>query len=454
MKELKIGTSWVRGVVGDALTPELVVNFACAFGTWCQGETVVVGRDPRKSSALLHSAVLAGLLSTGCEIVDLGVCPSPVVSFALRELGAAGAISITGSHNDVRWNALKFFGPDGALLNAVKSEELLDIYHASAFLSASWQRIKPVTSEPGIVDRYLDHVLSALDTDCIRARKFRLAVDSCNGACGPIAARVAAALGCTLFPLNEEPSPAFAHSPAPSRENMRQLVELMRCVNVDIGAAINVDGDRIAFVDEHGAAMSEEYSFPLAALMRLGRRPGLVVTNLSTSAKIDSVAQRFSQPVCRTIVGEGAVVDYGLSEGAVLVGEGSGGVAMLPVTMTFDALLTLGMVLEAMATTGSPLSALAAGLPEKSMRKGEISCPPDQIYRVVQGFRKRFADRSQDRTDGIRIAWPDAWVHVRASNTEPLLRIIVEADASERADEIFDDAVAFARRTAFGHDNV
>ena len=451
MRELKIGTSWVRGVVGDALTPELIVNFACAFGTWCSAKTVVIGRDTRKSSAMAHASVLGGLLSTGCEVVDLGICPSPVISFAVRELGASGGISITGSHNDVRWNALKFFGGDGALLNAVKSEELLDIYHASAFLTAGWDAIRPVVTETGIVDRYLEHLLAALDTDLIRACAFRIAVDSCNGACGPIVARFANALGCTLFPLNDEPSSLFAHPPAPSQQNMRQLADLMRCLRTDLGAGINVDGDRIGFVDDAGATLSEEYTFPLAALMRLQRRPGLVVTNFSTSGMIDQVAGRWRQPILRTLVGEGCVMDTGLSEGAVLVGEGSGGVAMLPVTMTFDALLTLGMVLEAMAASGKSLAELVAGLPVMAIRKGEIPCPPDQIYRVIEGFRKRFAAFPQDRTDGIRIAWPDAWLHVRASNTEPLLRVIVESDVEDRADRLFEDAMTFARRTLFGH---
>jgi phosphomannomutase len=451
MRELKIGTSWVRGVIGDALTPDLVVNFACAFGTWCDGETVVVGRDTRKSSVMVHAAVVSGLLSTGCEVVDLGVIPTPVVSFAVRDLAAAGGISITGSHNDVRWNALKFIGPDGTLLNAVKSEELLDIYHASAFLSAGWQSLRAVTREPAVVDRYLEHLLSALDGDAIRAAKLRVALDFCNGACGPVSMSLLERLGCIVYPFNEEPSGTFAHSPAPSAENMRQLAAMMRNLDADIGAAINVDGDRIGFVAKSGKALSEEHSLPLAALVRLARRPGLVVTNLSTSRMIDQVASQWGQPVTKTIVGEGTVMDVGISEGAVLVGEGSGGIAMLPISMTFDALLTLGMVLEAMATSGKSLDELVAGLPQIPMRKGEIACPPDMIYRALDGFRVRFADRDPDTTDGILVSWPDAWTHVRASNTEPLLRVIVEADTDARADQLFNEAMAYARRLVFGH---
>ena len=309
MRELKIGTAWVRGVVGDALTPELIVNFACAFGTWCQGGAVVVGRDTRRSSGTLRAAVVGGLLSAGCEVIDLGVCSSPLVSFAVRELGADGGISITGSHNDARWNALKFLGPDGALLNAVKSEELLDVYHASSFLLAAWDKIRGVTSEPRMQERYLEHLLSVLDTPLIRQRAFSVAVDFCNGACGAIASRFLDALGCTLLPVNDEPSGEFAHAPAPTPTNMRQLATLMRLFQADFGAAINIDGDRIGFVTSRGIALSEEYTLPLAARIRLARRPGPVVTNYSTSRMIDALAGEFGQKVIRAPVGESHVID-------------------------------------------------------------------------------------------------------------------------------------------------
>jgi phosphomannomutase len=232
---------------------------------------------------------------------------------------------------------------------------------------------------------------------------------------------------------------------------MRQLASLMRYIDADLGAAVNVDGDRVGFVTKSGTALSEEYALPLAAQMRLARRPGLIITNLSTSRMVERVAEVSGQPVQRTMVGEGYVMDLGLAEGAVLVGEGSGGVAMLPVTMTYDALLAIGMVLESMAVSGKSLDELAAAIPKMSMRKGEIACPPDLVYRAIEGFRVRFADRNPDTTDGIRVDWPDAWMHVRASNTEPLLRVIVEADSPERTDEVFNDAMSYARRLAFGH---
>lgn len=450
MRQLKIGTSWVRGVVGDALTPELIVNFACAFGTWGGGGPVVIGRDTRRSSTMLRAAVVSGLLSCGCEVIDLGVAPSPLLSFAVRELGAAGGLSITGSHNGARWNALKFFGPDGMLLNAIKSEELLDIYHASAFLTAGWEQLRRVAAAPEVLDRYLEHLLSALDVESIRKQEFRVALDFCNGAGAVTAVPFLDALGCTLFPINEEPSGEFAHSPAPTARNMRQLATLLRCLKADVGAGVNVDGDRIGFVTAEGAALSEECTLPLAAMSRLARRPGPVVTNLSTSRMIEAVAAPYEQPVVRTFVGEGHVLDRGMAEGAAIAGEGCGGVAALPAGMTFDALLTLGQILEMMARTGESLADLAARLPQYAMRKGELLLPPDLVYRALDAFRTQYENERPDCLDGVRVEWTDAWLHARASNTEPLLRIIVEADSAERADSLFDGAMADARRLALG----
>ncbi len=451
MKELKIGTSSVRGVVGEALTPELVVNFACAFGTWSNGGAVVIGRDTRRSSPTFRAAVVAGLLSTGCEIIDLGICPSPILSFAVRELGADGGISITGGHNGARWNALKFIGGDGTLLNAVKSEELLDLYHGSAYLLAPWDKIRTVTNAPSVEERYLEHLIAALDSERIREKRFRVAVDFCNGSCASITARFLDQLGCQLLPVNEQPSGQFAHSPAPSIANMQQLAAIMRWLQADVGAAINVDGDRIGFVTRDGAALSEEYSLPLAAGIRLKRRPGTVATSLSTSRMIDAIAREHGRGVVRTPVGESHVIDQGLAEDAVLAGEGSGGVAALPATMMFDGLLTLGYVLESMAVSGESLSALVDRLPRYVMRKRQLACPPNLVYRVLDRFRAHYADLSPNTADGVYVSWEDAWLHVRSSNTEPLLRIIVEAGTAERADALMEESLTFAQRATFGH---
>ena len=405
VRELKIGASGVRGVVGDGLTPELIVDFACAFGTWSGGGPVVIGRDPRRSSTAFRAAVVSGLLSTGCEVIDLAVCSSPLVSFAIREIGASGGVAVTGSHNDASWNALKFFGPDGALLNAAKNGELLDLYHGAAYERAAWDRLRPVAAAPGVEERYLDHLATALDVDRIRERRFRVALDFTNGACGPVASRFLERLGCALLPVNAEATGEFAHPPAPTAANMRQVASLTRRLGADLGAALNVDGDRIGFVTADGAPLSEEYSLPLAAVPRLRRRPGAVVTSFSTSGMVKAVARAHGQRVLRGPVGESQIVDLGLAEGAVLAGEGSGGLAALPFSMVYDGLLALGLVLEEMATGGRSLQELAAGFPTLFMRKREVPCPPSLVYKVLDRFRRHHAAGAPDCTDGVRLAW-------------------------------------------------
>lgn len=447
MRELKISASGVRGIVGDALTPEVVIDFASALGAWAEGGPVALARDPRRSSPMLRAAAVAGLAACGCEIIDLGICSTPLLSFAVRELGCAAGIGITGSHNDAAWNALKFLGPDGMLLDAVKGEELLDIYHAAAFPTGMPCVPVRTIDRRALADRYVDHLLACLDVEAVRAAAWKAAVDFCNGTCAENATALLEKLGCTLMPLHAQADGSFAHPPEPVPVHMHELARYTKETGADIGAAINIDGDRIAFVLPGGAPLSEECTLPLAALGRLARRPGTIVTNWSTSRMIDIVAQRAGCGVLRAPVGESRVIGRGLDEDAVLAGEGSGGVAILPASMTFDALLALGMVLEAMSAAGG-LRRLAEQLPHLEMRKGKVPCPPARAYAVLEHFRHVLSDHAPDISDGVRVAWDDAWLHVRVSNTEPLVRVIVEAECARRADELFADAMAVARRAA------
>ncbi len=415
MKELKIATSWVRGVVGEAMTPELAVDFASAFGTWADGAAVVIGRDQRRSGPMLRAAVVSGLLSCGCEVLDLGVATTPLVSFAAREWGAAGGLSITGGHNDWRWNALKFLGPDGALLDSVKGEELLDLYHAKSFRRAAGDRWTAIENSGELLDRYTEHLLSCLDGEAIRDARLSVVADFANGAPDLPAKRFLAALGC--------------RTPAPASDD-----------GADLGFSLNTDGDRIVFRTGEGVWLSEEHTLPLAADCRLRRRPGWVVANLSTSRMVERVAARHGVGVIRTSVGESHVVSRGIELEASVAGEGSGGVAVLPITTTFDGLLALGLTLESMASRKIGLATLVEDLPRLASRKGEIRCPPAQAYRAVDAFRSRYAPPEANWEDGVRIDWPDAWLHVRASTTEPLLRLIVEAEDDNRADALFAEA--------------
>jgi len=304
----RIGTSWVRGIVGEGLTSEIAVRFGCAFGSWADGDTVVLGMDSRNSSPMLKSAVISGLMYAGCRIMELDLCSTPLVSFAVRELGASGGISISGSHNDSRWNALKFIGPDGVLLGTDKSEELLDIYHASDFTPDPEGRFNREIVPIDLTSEYLFHLAAFVDSEKIRSRGFTVAVDFRYGTCGETARELMRRLGCRLVELHPEPAMPESYAPAPG-SNMAELSRLVQESGADLGAAINVDGDRISFVTETGRILSEEITLPLAAINRLARRSGPIVTNYSTSNVIDWLAARHDTEVIRTQVGEAHVMN-------------------------------------------------------------------------------------------------------------------------------------------------
>ena len=443
----KIGTSWVRGIVGEGLTSELAVRFGCAFGSWADGNTVVLGMDSRNSSPMLKSAVISGLMYAGCRIMDLDLCPTPLVSFAVRELGASGGISISGSHNDSRWNALKFIGPDGVLLGSDKSEELLDIFHASDFSPDPErlfnQEIRPID----MTEEYLSHLISFVDAEKIRKQAFTVAVDFRYGTCCKIAEKLMEKLGCSLVKINAEPLMPPSYAPAPGSVNMSELSRLVVEADADIGAAINVDGDRISFVTESGRILSEEMTLPLVAINRLSRRSGPIVTNYSTSSVIDWLAAKHDTDLIRTQVGEAHVMNRGLEEGAILAGEGSGGVAALPVTMTYDGLLSLEMLLETMAVTGRTTEDFTREFPRFFMKKEEIICQPSNAYRTLELFRVSQKNIDPECGDGVRLTIPDGWIHVRVSDTESLIRVIAETSNEKSLSDLFGKTIMQIRTT-------
>lgn len=450
MRPLKIGISWVRGVVGETLTPELVVDFACAFGTSVEGGAVAVGHDSRRSAPMVHAAVLSGLQSCGCEVIDLGLVPTPIVQFAVRSRRLAGGISISASHNDARWNALKFVGRDGMLLDAFRSEEVMDIYHLGEFLKRPWNRLGKVRRAPELTERYLDFIAGALDAKSIRRARFQVVTDCCAGAGARLVPELLTRLGCRVVALNDDPDGEFPHAPEPNVANMRVLASVVSSVGAHAGFLVNTDADRVGLVAEGGAALSEECVLPILADYTLPRARGPVVTTLSTSRMVDGAAARHGRRVVRTRIGEGHVVAALAAEKGAIGGEGSGGVVVPRVTRWFDGFLAMGLVLEVMARQRTTLSNLAARLERFVMLKGAVPSSSERMYPVLESFRRLYRDQEQNLDDGVRVEWPDAWLHVRASNTEPLVRVIVEAREEERARELYESAMSRIRRLETG----
>jgi phosphomannomutase len=443
MKPLKIGISGVRGIVGETLTPELIISFAQAFGTYLDSGLVLVGRDSRPSGPMVRSAVLAGLVASGCEVIDLGLCPTPTLQLAVKGFGARGGISITGGHNPAPWNALKFVRGDGLYLNVTQAEELLDIFHQGEFAKAPWDRIRTTIGHEDPIPHHLDVLTGAFDIDAIRARRLRVAVDCCNGSCSVISPQWLERCGCTVLSVNADVTAPFPHSPEPNRENMAQLSAIVRAGSADIGLAHDADGERIGIVTRDGAALSEERTLVLAVDIALGQKPGPVVTNLSTTMAVESVAARYGVPVVRTPVGQSYISEAMVEHGAVIGGEGNGGVAVPRVHCTHDAMATTGLILEYLARGKRTLSEMLDLLPATVMVKRDFPVKPSVLYSILQQLRDEVEHEETatvDLTDGIKLSWRDGWVHVRASNTESLIRVIAESDTAARAGELVDFA--------------
>lgn len=441
MEPLKIGITGVRGVVGETLTPELVVRFAEAFGAYLDGGRILVCRDPRPSGPMVQAAVTAGLLSVGCEVVDLGICPTPSLQLAVPWLEAAGGISITGGHNPPEWNALKFVRDDGLYLNAEQGDELLDVFHQGVDDRARWDQLATTVREQDATTHHLEVLSSVFADDVLHERRLRVAVDCGNGSCAVLVPRWLTALGCEVLPINDDPSLPFPRLPEPKVATASQARALVRAGQAHLGLVLDADGERLSLVDETGQPLSEELTLPLAVEAALSRRTGPVVTNVSTTGLVDRVAQRHGGTVVRTPVGQAYVSEAIVEHGAVVGGEGNGGVAVPEVHATHDSAATIGLLLRHLAHDGRPLSALVADLPTLVVRKLAVAVPPSTIYSALAELREAVGEvegATVDHTDGVKILWPDGWVHVRASNTQSLVRIIAEADEAERAQELLD----------------
>ena len=417
MRPLKIGISGVRGIVGETLTPELVVDFACAFATFVESGTVLIARDTRASGGMLSAAVRSALVSCGCRVVDLGICPTPILQFETGRSGAAGAISITASHNRAEWNALKFINADGVALSFEEAEEVLDIYHQGDFARAPWNKLGKLEDAHGVDDRYMDALVDHLDQGTIASASLRAVVDTCNGAACTIVRRLMERLGVETVLINDEPNGLFPHDPEPTPANMEQVASVMEPLKADVGFVITSDADRAAVVTERGEALSEECTLLLVADHMLSRKAGTVVTNLSTTAALDDIAREHGGQVIRARVGQGHVVRRMLEEDAVLAGEGSGGVAIGDFQPAFDALATMGFILEMLAKQRKSVSEIVATFPDYAMIKQKVSCPPEISYAVVEEVASGFDAEALDVTDGVRYADEDGGVHVRSSAT-------------------------------------
>jgi phosphomannomutase len=440
MKPLKIGITGVRGIVGETFTPELAVEFSESLGTYLDRGRILVCRDTRPSGPMIRSAVIAGLLAAGCEVVDLGICPTPSMQLAVKWLKADGGIAITAGHNPWQWNALKFVRGDGLYLNSTQGEELLDIFHQAEFAKATWDTIKQTVQTVNPIEEHIKVLNETFAGEAIRSRRLTVAVDCCNGACSFLSPKWLSTLGCEVLAVNDDPNAPFPHAPEPKPETMAQLCAVVKAGRAAIGFAHDADGERLGIVSDLGEPLSEEMTLTIAAEIRLRKKKGAVVTNVSTSAAVDIIAARHGGSVVRTPVGQAFISEGLIEHNGVLGGEGSGGITVPEVHLTHDSAAAIGLILEHLAQSGERISELVQQLPQFTTLKHNVAVEPHRLYSILQEFRAVMEQEGieVDSTDGIKVALPSGWVHVRASNTESMIRIIVEAEEKTAARELLD----------------
>jgi phosphomannomutase len=437
---LMVGVSGVRGRVGAGLTPEVISTFAAAFGAYVSGgkpgATVVIGRDSRVSGPMFTHAVTAALQSVGCDVVDVGIAPTPTIQLAVEDAGAAGGLAVTASHNPIEWNALKFIGPTGMFLDAEQGAEMRALLDGD-IPRAGWRDLGGRSEDAGAVDRHLERILTIpfLDIDLIRSRRFRVALDCVRGAGGDIFARLLDELGCEVEAINMEPDGLFPREPEPVAANLGELEALVRSSGADLGLATDPDADRLSLVAETGTALGEDYTLALASRLVLRHRKGPLVTNLSTSRLLDDVAREAGVALERSPVGEINVARRMQAVDAAVGGEGNGGVILPDIHLTRDAPVAAALILQLLAEEQRPLGEIAGSIGSYEIVKEKVPRPESSLDAAYEALADRLGAPEVDRQDGLRLSWPDGkrWAHLRPSGTEPIVRIIAEAPTREEA---------------------
>ncbi|HEX2218839.1 MAG TPA: phosphoglucosamine mutase [Gemmatimonadales bacterium] len=449
---LMISVSGMRGHVGTDLTPELVARHAAALGAWARATAptgargarrpaVVLGRDARTSGPMFAHAASAGLMSVGVDVIDLGVVPTPTVQLAVEHHQAGAGLILTASHNPIEWNALKFVGPDGIFLDAAAGERVRALADEGP-PRMGWDGIGEMRHDPAAVDRHLDAILRlpAIDVTAIQRRRFHVALDCVRGAGSVAILPLLERLDCRVSGINLEPDGRFPRAPEPVPENLGELGRLVREREADVGLAVDPDVDRLAIVDESGRAIGEDYTLAFAVRAVLGGRSSaprapVVVVNLSTSLVVEDAARAVGATLVRAPVGEANVARAIRDRGAIIGGEGNGGVMYPALHIGRDAPLGVALILHLLAASGVTVSRLVESSPRYTIVKAK-GPRESQLGPLYDRLRRRFADAAVDDRDGLRLAWADRWLHIRPSGTEPIVRLIAEAPTPSEADAL------------------
>ncbi len=457
MSELIISISGMRGIIGENLFPSTASEYGCAFGSYLKKHKpdteklkVCIGRDSRPSGNMLFSALAAGLCAAGADVVDLGLVTTPCVGIMVRHLGCDGAAVITASHNPIEYNGIKLLLDNGMAPPKTQAEVIRQMYLDKVFGYVGSIECGRICSDDSADDVHIEKVLAVVDAGLIASRKYKVVLDSVNGAGGRIGVKLLERLGCEVIGMNIEQTGIFAHTPEPTKDNLGGLCEQVAEAGADAGFAQDPDADRLAIVDEKGTYIGEEYTLALSAFNVLEGDKSGAAANLSTSRMIDDVAARFGCKVIRTPVGEANVADAMMKNGSIIGGEGNGGVIDTRVGPVRDSLVAMALVLELMAKKRKTVRDLARQIGGYEMIKTKAPADKTQAAEIINRAREEFPDAEVDESDGCRLDFDDGWLHIRTSNTEPVMRVIAEASSPRRAKEYIETVERIQKQVISG----
>ncbi len=436
---LMVSISGIRGIFGTDLTPQNLTLYASAFGTWLGGGKVVLGRDSRVTGELCEKIVAAALQATGCDVIRLGIAPTPTVAMGVLRHKAAGGIIISASHNPGEWNALKLLNSKSEFLDAREGKEVIRAARNHEIRYRDYLGIGRTMCDETVLDAHIDAILDLpyIDRDVIAGAGFRVAVDAVNGAGSLAIPRLLERLGVSeINRIHCEPNGHFPHNPEPLPEHLGEICDLVRNTGSDIGFVTDPDADRLAIVGDDGRLLGEEYTQAIAFDFMLGKKAGPVATNLSSSRVTDDIAAKHGQKCHRAAVGEINVVKEMQRTGAVIGGEGNGGVINPDLHYGRDALVGIAMVLQHLAEQGKSASQVRAEMPDYVITKTKMAIGDLNAEAILKSVAEAYANEEINTTDGVKIDFPDGWVHLRTSNTEPIIRIYAEAKTAEKAAEL------------------
>ena len=435
---LMISVSGIRGIFGTDLTPQNLAGFTAAYGTFVQGGTVVVGRDSRVTGQICEDIICATLQSVGCDVIRLGIVPTPTVAMAVEFHKAQGGIIISASHNPAQWNALKLLDGKGEFLSAADGKKVVEIAESNAAQYVDYTKIGSIKTDNDAIERHINEIIKLpyINLEQIRARKFSVIADAVNGAGAIALPLLFEALGCSYEILFGEPNGLFPHNPEPLPEHLGEICSQTESGSFDIGFVTDPDADRLAVVDNNGKLWGEEYTITAAFELLLSHKNGDICMNLSSSMISDDIAKKFGVECHRSAVGEVNVVAKMREHNCVIGGEGNGGVINPDLHYGRDALVGIAMILQYLCNTGLSSSAYRESLNNYHIVKNKWQLEDINADEVLKNVANKFENERIDFTDGVKIYFTEGWVHLRKSNTEPIIRIYSEAKTVELAQEL------------------